>query len=143
MCRELEYSPRFSQTGSGGGGDCPPFGANWQPDHSNSSPLAREWLQANQQSMRDALQRNPDNTYTVQFGDCLSSVAQRALHDGGNGNPTDLQITDEMKQIVKANDDNYQSLDKYPDQLQTGWNMAIPSRTDTPSTTDAPSTIDC
>ncbi|HEY9712634.1 MAG TPA: LysM peptidoglycan-binding domain-containing protein, partial [Chroococcales cyanobacterium] len=123
------------------GGEDPAI-ANWHPDYSYSSPNAQAWLAANKQTRDQALDVNPDGTYTVKFGDCLSTIAQRALQDSGDAKPTWTEIKSEMNTIIKANDQTYSSLDYNKDYLKTGWKLTIPGEhqrpTQDPSQQDVP-----
>lgn len=105
---------------NGGSSDC-----NWRPDYSYSSPHARAWLAASKEQANQPINRDASGMYTVQFGDSLSGIAARELHDEGQTIDRS-KINDEVGRIVKANDQHYQSLDCNKDLVKVGWQLQIP-----------------
>ena len=99
---------------------------SWRPDPSLSSESARNWKHASDQQQQKPLSLDCDGTYTVAYGDCLSTIAARALKAQHDTSITGHQIQDEVQAIVKANDGRYKTLDCNNDYVQVGWKLKIP-----------------
>jgi hypothetical protein len=99
---------------------------NWNADsdrsHAKPGSTADKWWQANDQLTKDL--KTDNCVYTVQFGDSLSSIAQRELVTEGKA-VTKQSVKDEMNLIVSLNDCHYQSLDNKQDRIQAGWKLAL------------------
>ncbi len=102
---------------------------NWHADYSLSSPQARQWQKQNQQSRQQPLRMNEaDDTYIVQHGDCLSTIAARELQDAGKA-VNKNSVAQEMQEIIALNRDKYNTLDDNQDYLAAGWKLRLPGYT--------------
>lgn len=87
--------------------------ANWHPGHN------KEWTAAMQATLNKDLKVNNDGTYTVQYPDCLRSIAARELHMMGK-KATKHAIDTETDRLVELNKDRYPSLAKNRDLILGG-----------------------
>jgi len=108
-------------TDSPAAGDASPGCTTWHPDYSYSSQHAQQWRQANEQSTTQAIALDANGKYTVQFGDSLSSIAERYLQGKGNNAPSKDDISGEVQKIVRDNQATYGTLDCSHDLIKTGW----------------------
>ncbi len=100
--------------------------SSWHPDYSLSSPEARQWHKQNKKISHDPLSLNEiDGTYTVQHGDCLSTIAARELSAEGKST-SKKSIAHEVEQIVALNRDKYSLLDCNKEYLEQGWKLRLP-----------------
>ncbi|HEY9715765.1 MAG TPA: hypothetical protein V6C72_19990 [Chroococcales cyanobacterium] len=90
------------------------------------SALSQQWHQQDGASLTQPLNLDSNGQYTTQFGDCLSSIAERALHGMGQDAPSHAQVLQEEAQIIRANSNRYDSLAQNADRLDTGWQLVIP-----------------
>ncbi len=99
---------------------------NWHPDYSLSSPSAREWHEQNKQSRHQPLKLNEeDGTYTVQHGDCLSTIAARELDAEGKA-VNKKSIAHEVQEIIDLNRNEHSELVGNKDYLGAGWRLRLP-----------------
>lgn len=98
---------------------------NFKPDYELSTPRARAWYEAMQQSRTQPLDFNQDGTYTVKFGDCLETIAERSIRMVGGPVNRDA-INAQVNAIVEANHDRYKTLDCNRDYIRDGWKLKVP-----------------
>ncbi|HEY9712508.1 MAG TPA: LysM peptidoglycan-binding domain-containing protein, partial [Chroococcales cyanobacterium] len=101
---------------------------SWRPDFSLSTPLARAWEAQSNINRNQPLDLSGCDNYTVKFGDCLWTIADRALKKDGDQNPNGTEIEDEIKKIVQLNKEAYPSLKCNPDLIMPGWKLKIPGK---------------
>jgi len=95
----------------------------WRPDTSDSAQ-AVNWRQANEATRSQPLQLNKDGTYTVTKADCLESIAERELRMTGR-KINSQTIDDEVKNLVKLNEQDHPTLDCNSQFLGTGWKLKL------------------
>lgn len=98
---------------------------NFKPDYDLSTPGAQRWYNESQRQRMQPLDFNQDGTYTVKYGDSLSTIAERALKM--TGQPINRQtIGAEVNAIIEANRDRYPTLECNADFIRDGWKLHIP-----------------
>jgi hypothetical protein len=85
---------------------------------------SKPWWDARGQLVGTAPEKDANCLYKVQFGDDLSTIAQRQLHAEGKAvNAASLKA--EEDKLVKLNDAQYKSLDCNRHYLQVGWKLQL------------------
>ncbi|HEY9715609.1 MAG TPA: hypothetical protein V6C72_19200 [Chroococcales cyanobacterium] len=129
MTREADCADHGARPTTHSDSSMDPSVCNWHPDYSLSSPQAREWEQENEKTRNQPLNIDADGTYAVQHGDCLSTIAARALSNSGE-KADQKSIDDEVQAIITLNDHQYPTLDCNRDYVQDGWKLRIPDTAD-------------
>jgi len=101
---------------------------NWRPDPEARTPLAQAWMRESDKQRAIPMQLDQNGDYTVQFGDCLSTIAERELKREGTAVNRD-SIRGEMQKLIDANVNEHPSLGCNPDLVKTGWKLHIPGAT--------------
>jgi len=96
---------------------CPPLG--------DPNSRAKQWNDAKEASKNSALQLNPDGTYTAADGDCLSTIAARALRMSGQA-VNGKSIAAEEQIIKDLNKDRYPKMADC-DTVNIGWHLKLNS----------------
>jgi hypothetical protein len=99
---------------------------------------SKPWWDARAQIVGTAPDKDANCLYKVQFGDDLSTIAQRQLHAEGKAVNRDSLKAEEDK-LVKLNDAQYKSLDCNKHYLQAGWRLKL---TDDCAATPAPAPVE-
>lgn len=98
---------------------------NFRPDYELSTPRAQQWAKDSQVQRSKPLELDQNGMYQVQWGDSLSTVAERALKGQGAAvNKDSLRAMQDA--IVEANHDRYKTLDCNRDFMSEKWKLKIP-----------------
>ncbi|MBS2003214.1 MAG: LysM peptidoglycan-binding domain-containing protein, partial [Cyanobacteria bacterium SZAS LIN-5] len=98
---------------------------SWRPDYSLSSQSARDWQRQSDINRTKPIELTKCDIYTVKYGDCLWTIAERDLKK--NGEKTDAHsIKNEIDKIVKLNEKEHPSLKCNPDLILPGWKLKMP-----------------
>ncbi len=98
---------------------------NFKPDLDYSTPRAQQWKADSDVQRTKPLDLNENGEYKVKWGDCLSTIAERALKDSGQAvNRDSLQSMQDA--IVQANHDRYKTLDCNTGFVKENWCLKIP-----------------
>ena len=103
-------------------------------DHEKS----KAWWDARGQIVGRSPEKDPNCLYKVQFGDDLSTIAQRQLQAEGKA-VNSAALKAEEDKLVKLNDAQYKSLDCNRHYLQAGWRLKL---TDDCAATPAPGRVE-
>jgi hypothetical protein len=99
---------------------------SWRPgadrSHAKQGSLAEKWWQGQANLPADI--KTDNGLYTVQFADCIETIAKRELVTEGKS-VTRQSLKQEIDLIVRLNDCHYKSLDNNRDYLMTGWKLIL------------------
>lgn len=99
---------------------------SFQPDYSYSSNSAKLWHKDDIESLHNSIDLNQKCLYKVQYGDCLNSIALRAIQDQTGRTPSDREVNQEVSKIVKLNEAKYPSLNCNNALIMPGWELQMP-----------------
>ncbi len=103
---------------------------SFHPDYAYRSQTAKLWHKDEIESLDKNIQLNKHCDYTVQYGDCLESIALRALKtQNGDKQVNAAQIDNEVRKIVELNHKSYPSLKCNDSLILPGWQLKIPDFT--------------
>ncbi|CAN5730789.1 hypothetical protein BH10CYA1_BH10CYA1_50650 [soil metagenome] len=98
---------------------------SWRPDYSLSTQSARDWAKQSDINRTKPIELTKCDIYTVKYGDCLWTIAERDLKKNGEKHDAGA-VKDEIANIVKLNQKDHPSLKCNPDLILPGWKLKMP-----------------